>query len=167
MPVTISGSGPITGLTSITAPTTLNGLSIPTTGFGKILQVVSVNYSTIVSSSSGSYVTTGLNATITPSFSTSKILILVEASIRVNGYTMLASVFRGTVSGTKLAPSSNTSFAAQGTNSGGSISIIHLDSPSTTSAQIYTLGFGSSPSTTVTINGENTTATMTLMEISA
>ena len=49
-----------------------------TGGFGKILQVVSSNKSDVVSTNSTSYYSIGLNATITPSSTSSKILVLLD-----------------------------------------------------------------------------------------
>jgi hypothetical protein len=43
---------------------------------GQVLQVVSANYSTSTSTTSGSFVDTGLTIAITPKFSTSKILAI-------------------------------------------------------------------------------------------
>ena len=49
-----------------------------TGGFGKILQVVSQNLTTQMSTASTSYVDSGLTASITPSATSSKILILIN-----------------------------------------------------------------------------------------
>ena len=54
------------------------------TGVGKVLQVVNATYSTDTSTTSTSYVDTGLTATITPLFSTSKVLVLISQKIFAN-----------------------------------------------------------------------------------
>ena len=71
---------------------------------GTVLQVVSETSAATVNTSSASFVTTGLTATITPSSSSSKILILFYASMfnNLNASNAIATVFRGTVSGTNL-----------------------------------------------------------------
>ena len=53
------------------------------TGMGKILQVVQGTTDTQVSTTSVGYVDTGLSASITPSSSSNKILILVQQSFRL------------------------------------------------------------------------------------
>ena len=135
---------------------------------GSVLQVVSATYDVQVTTTSTSYVTTGLSATITPSSSSSKILIIVSDVIRAaSSGDCNWTVFRGTVSGTNLASSG---YFVYGTATAGSttvvtgISINYLDSPSTTSATTYTLGFKSSG---VSVNSQHggATATITLMEI--
>ena len=77
MAVTIDGAGPLAGAT------TLNGLTIPTTGFGKVLQVVRATDTTNRSTTSTSFVdVTGMSVTITPQKITS--IVLVIATGRLN-----------------------------------------------------------------------------------
>ena len=151
----------------LTGTQTIPRGTLPT---GSVLQVVQGTYSTEVTTTSTSYVTSGLNASITPSSSTSKVLIIVSNVIRANSLGDCNwTVFRGTVSGTNLAGSG---YFVYGTATAGSstvvtgISITYLDSPATTSATTYTLGFKSSG---VSVNSQHgsTTATITLMEIAA
>jgi len=86
MAVTIDGAGPITGLTSLASPTTLNGLTIPTTGFGKILQIVRATDSTDRTTTSTSFVdVTGMAVTITPTSATSNILLIFNFFHQVYG----------------------------------------------------------------------------------
>ena len=60
---------------------TSNGSGVITAaGFGKIGQVVSASHSTAVTNVTGTYADTGLTASITPSSSSSKILVLVNQS---------------------------------------------------------------------------------------
>ena len=47
-------------------------------GAGQVLQVVNATYATEVGNSTSTYADTGLTATITPLFATSKILVLVN-----------------------------------------------------------------------------------------
>ena len=132
-------------------------------GGGKILQVVQGTYATTVSSSSTSYVTTNLNATITPSSATSKILIHYSLLANNNADQTRTTIFRGTVgAGTNLA--STNGFATAKNQNQASSSF--LDSPSTTSATTYTIG-GKVDSGTVYFFDGDTTGTIILMEVGA
>ena len=172
MAVTINGTGPITGLTTIASPTTINGLTIPTTSFGKILQVVNATYSTYTTSTSTTYADTGLTATITPSSATSNVLVIVT----------VAGVFRnignaGTGVTIQLVRTATgigvlgvnvmrveTSIQNTGGNASGSI----LDAPATTSATTYKTQFKTNNSgQTVGVQSDSSVSTMTLMEVSA
>ena len=136
---------------------------------GVVLQVVSSTYSTQTSTSSNTYSDTGLTATITPKFTTSKILVIVnhgecQKDVGANLIRIKMILLR---SGTQLAQ-----FAADGlfTNSSsvnsGSIGFNYLDSPATTSATTYKTQFASNGAYgTVYVQNSNTSSTITLMEI--
>ena len=62
MPLVLNSSS-ISGLAAV------GGLSSPQTG--SVLQVVNATYSTVATTTSGTFQDTGLSATITPSFSSS------------------------------------------------------------------------------------------------
>jgi hypothetical protein len=51
------------------------------TGFGKVLQVVNVNFSSTASTSGSTFVDTGLSASITPSSASNKIFILASFGV--------------------------------------------------------------------------------------
>ena len=151
---------------TINEKTTNNGVYIP----GHVLQVVSAT-GIGVSTTSTSFVSSGLTATITPSSTSSKILILLNAAMynSTTGIHSVATVFRGTVSGTNLGHSSfgfGSSYAS-GDLVKNNISANYLDSPSTTSATTYTVGIKTINSGTAifSVNGE--TSVLTLMEIGA
>ena len=134
---------------------------------GKVLQVVTATTATQVTTTSTSYVTTGLAATITPSLASSKVLVLSSQAIRGNaGDEGCFTVFRGTVAGTNLgaAIGMGTVHAIIWINCGLTI----LDSPSTTSAQVYTIGMkNNSGSGDLIAQVSNRTSTLTLLEIGA
>jgi hypothetical protein len=139
-------------------------------GAFRVLQVVQATNSTAVTSTSTSYVTTGLNATITPSSTTSKVLVLVTVQARnqSNGGAGSYTIFRGTVAGTNLFGAAGFAYIygdplVRCTAAGN-----YLDSPATTSAQIYTVGMKTdyAPSAVYAQEG-STTSTITLLEISA
>ena len=134
---------------------------------GSVLQVVNANTSTAVSNSTSTYADTGLTATITPKFATSKILVIVnqadcykttnDTSVRLQllrGSTSL-EVFAEYASGTGTTA---TNVTQAGTN--------YLDSPATTSAVTYKTQFNSvGNNASVTVQFGTGTSTITLMEI--
>ena len=136
---------------------------------GVVLQVVNATYSTQVSTSANTFSDTGLTATITPKFSTSKILVLVDQN----------SVSKDTSNtGVNIKLQRNGSdlggyfgFVAGYTNSTaasdiGSVSVNYLDSPATTSAITYKTQFASnSPTASAIVQQFNAMSTITLMEI--
>ena len=142
---------------------------------GAVLQVVSFGTYASVSTNTNTETDTGVFATITPISATSKILVLVtlmgvyksnsNSSSRVH-----LNLYRGTNSGT-LINNSGANFYTQSTvDQRGAIALSVLDSPSTTSAQIYKLYFYNDENVaTVSVNrdGNSGTSTMTLMEIAA
>ena len=145
-------------------------------GGGKVLQVVNATYAVETSSSSATYADTGLTATITPSASTSKILVIVTQQ----GVKKITSI--SAVVGLKLLRGStdillmNDQNAANGSTNAmniGSVSASFLDSPATTSATTYKTQFnspGSLATAYVQGYGSNSAAavsTITLMEIGA
>ena len=147
---------------------------------GKILQVVGADTSTEVTNTASSYATSGLAKAITPSASSSKILVLVGSNMRVFGDGGASNqarqgkiaIFRGTVSGTLLQQqvigvfniNATTSAGVQTTNS---ISFSFLDSPSTTNATTYTVGISGDANADVQAQPFNFGSAMTLMEIGA
>ena len=144
-------------------------ISATTPTNGTVLQVVSSNTSTEVSTTSASFVTTGLSATITPKSTSSK--ILVTANIGAENVSSsngsVFTLFRGTVAGTNLGDaSSGFCYVFNGSSRLlTSVSMSHLDSPSTISAQTYTAGMYAATGTTVYAQRFSSKSTMTLMEI--
>jgi hypothetical protein len=133
---------------------------------GSVLQVVNATYNTQVSNTTQTFADTGLTATITPKFSNSKILVLVNQ----NGVTISAVnlgvailLYRNSTSlGTVI------NYALYGTASGdASIGATYLDSPATTSPTTYKTQFAKTVATsgTVYVNSDNGLSTLTLMEI--
>ena len=153
---------------NITTTNKFSSASMPT---GSILQVVTATYSTQVSSTSASYVTTNLTASITPKFSTSKILIIASGTSYIAGPNSIGcfTLFRGTVAGTDLGGSTGFS-DVYGTNSAvmAPLAINYIDSPATTSSVTYTVGMKNTDAATVVYlasNGQK--GVITLLEIAA
>ena len=132
---------------------------------GSVLQVVNATYSTSVTNTTASYINTGLTATITPKFNTSKILVLVSqgsaANAAENGVNIQLLRDASIISVFSIALSFSVG------NSGFSSSCNYLDSPATTSATTYKTQFknhGGSASP-VYAQGNSEMSTITLMEI--
>lgn len=142
-------------------------------GGGKVLQVVYGSTTTQTANSTSTYADTTLSATITPSSSTSKVLILVSqngvskdtgntgAQLRLLRGATVIQTFSGAVSFTN----STTPTRLDGVSS-----THYLDSPATTSATTYKTQFASRTNTAVVqvqVTGGDDMSSMILMEIGA
>jgi hypothetical protein len=139
---------------------------------GHIVQVVSASYSTPVTNNSGTYVSTGLSATITPSSTSSKVMVLARTITNNPNNASVATftVFRGTVAGTDLAPTSagiSYIYTSAAANLAGEAQVQLVDSPNTTSAQTYTFAFKNVTGATGAISAQSgsTLGSIILMEI--
>jgi len=118
-------------------------------GTGKVLQVVSTTKTDVATASTGWNDITGMSVSITPSATSSKIFVLVHANIcnvtTVTNGAMVRLVRDSTAIAVGTGTLSNRiaasfEFNGSGTSrSSTSGSIMHLDSPSTTSATTYKL----------------------------
>lgn len=135
---------------------------------GSVLQVVSANLTNTVSTSSSSFVTTGLSVSITPKFSTSKIFVVVGGGSMYNngtgGQQACTTIYRN---GTNLAGSNGLSLAYASTNYVQCpVSMSIYDSPATTSSTTYEVYFASvNVAGTIQLVLSNSKMTITLMEI--
>ena len=142
---------------------------------GSVLQVVQASYSTPTATTSGSFVDTGLTASITPSSSTSKILVIVNQQIR-----MQKTGTTDTGHAIKIVRDSTTVFTRDDSGTASYYStqldradmrytnnMVYLDSPSSTSSVAYKTQFLSYNTSTVTAQNSSIPSTITLMEISA
>jgi hypothetical protein len=118
---------------------TVSGLSA-----GKVLQVVTLQYSTIETHSAGaSWQNTGLSLAITPSSASNKVLVLITASIGANTYGFSnvvrdsTALNQGTATGSRIACTAGYYYGSSSAIPTASITL--LDSPSTTSATTYLL----------------------------
>ena len=125
---------------------------VPTGGGGGIIQIVTGGSNTrlTVPTNTGNYYNSYVNATITPKFSTSKILIVGNGDVQCQADTTGSVKFARNVTnadgavptnGTLLGGSSlgiaNFRFTAAMENI--PLTVMHLDSPGTTSATKYTV----------------------------
>ena len=143
---------------NIVGATAAGNVHIP----GGVVQVVSANYSTLVTSASTTWVDTGLSCAITPKFSNSKIMILVDQNGRNESNWMGYRMLRDTLS------IKGTNFYLYDSNStnNSSISFNFLDSPNTISQITYKTQFmRAQNSNNVKVNDNSAPATILLMEI--
>ena len=137
---------------------------------GSVLQVVSFAYSTQTTTTSTSFVTTGLSASITPISASNKIFIICNTGAfnTSTAYTGRYTIFRGTVSGTNLGNGASGMLELY-SNVGQIRTIValsYLDSPATTSATTYTMAMTTdNAANTVYAQNNNAKGSITLMEI--
>ena len=146
---------------------TLNDLSI--SHAGSVVQVVQGSHNSIVSISTATYTFTGLSATITPKFSSSKILVQVEQQgcastlMSTGAFNMRLQRDSSDIHNFAIA----YWYSPQANGFRGPISTSYLDSPSTTSATVYRTMFGVNGGGTCSVQNDsaNSVSTITLMEI--
>jgi hypothetical protein len=141
---------------------------------GVVLQVVSTTYSTQTTTTSTSFVDSGLSLAITPKFATSKILIMTNGVCDWNR--VLTNIDSGF--GVQLVRGSTAIYtyeissylfitgASSGNDIYSSFSMSFLDSPATTSSTTYKLQFKTNTGT-VKIQADSTPSSIILMEIAA
>jgi len=141
--------------------------NIPT---GSILQVVYASSGTLFSTTSQTLQDTGFSATITPSSSSSKILIIANNNIYVGQNAQGASYVYGRAS--LARDSTQLQEARCATNTGGTITdivqtppITYLDSPATTSAVTYKIYISAINFNFSTILNNTAPSSMTLIEV--
>jgi hypothetical protein len=140
----------------------------PAGGGGKVLQVVEGRYSTQVDNSTTTYADTGLTATITPSAATSKILVIVKQASSKNELNSANATYIQLLRGATQIDEivgyyTNTAIVLYGT-----LSLMKLDSPSTTSATTYKTQFkNGTAASAVNVQAGSMPSTIILMEIGA
>ena len=170
MPLKINGS--TSGSVTLAAPATGSDvtLTLPTLGFGKVLQVVAATYSTQTQNNTNVLADTGLSATITPSSTSSKILVVVSqigCSKNENNVdnAIVLKLLRGStqLSGlTEFGGYTGTAVRLLGL----SYSMTYLDSPNTTSATTYKTQFRNYANATgVLVQDGASVSSITLIEV--
>jgi hypothetical protein len=156
---------------------------LTTASAGTVLQAVSVVTTSPASTQGQTYVDSGLSATITPSSSSSKILVLVTQSVYIyrtgSGFPARAGIRLMRDSTAILNPSTDGTgpinpYLEVGNSNGIYFNymypITYLDSPATTSATTYkTQGriTVANNNNTIAFNDNGGTSTITLLEIAA
>jgi hypothetical protein len=165
--LTVGTNGQVLTADSTVSPTGLKWATPAAGGGGKVLQVVYASYNTDTSSTSASYADTGLEATITPTLSSSKVLVLVQQNgLRKEGNTSInLKLFRGATELLKFAELlGSTATTARNIVAAGAS---YLDSPATTSATTYKTQFAADNGATAYVQNSTAASTITLLEIGA
>lgn len=142
-------------------------------GAFRVLQVVAATYSTAAINSTSTYADTGLTATITPTSTSSKVLVYYSQNgCGKEAGNLGSEIVIGLLRGASLLTyATGASNGTSSVNYIGSISQAYLDSPATTSATIYKTQFknyvNAASVRCQTSNTTGDTSTMILMEISA
>mgnify|MGYP005995627685 CR=1 FL=1 len=167
---TIALQNQLSGMTTASLPT----VTTDKLGTGAVLQVVHGAYSSEMSTTSGTtFVSTGASITITPTSSSSKILVMFNQHIRVdraNGDQGAGFAIRRGTNTVWSTPQPYAIYFYNGTDSVQNdnriyVPLTYLDSPNTTSATTYTSFINEYGSGTTYAQSDSTPTMMTLMEI--
>ena len=180
MPIVLNGSGTVTGISVGGLPDGIvDGDTLASGVGGKILQFQSIKYETYFSTSSTSFVDSGLTCNITPVSASSKIAIVGRIQLTKINYTVGAQFLRdSTVIGSHSSTGTMTdlfTFYSGSQYMSLGIPFMMYDLPNTTSQVTYKLQIRSDGGTGVIyVNGHNNNSGsyhsisyMSLMEISA
>jgi len=135
---------------------------------GSVIQVINASYTTQTSNSTSTFADTGLSASITPRFATSRILVLADIGgvyKDSNSTIVWLNLLRGS---TVISGMERYGAFTGNTNPMGvaSSSISFLDSPATTSATTYKVQFASGANNLqAVVQTAGSTSTLTLLEI--
>ena len=152
---------------NIVGATTAANVKLPA---GSVLQTVSSQISSVESTTSSTFVDSALHVTITPKYSSSKILVRASVSLYNlnNASVATATIKRGS---TELSGATYGYGYIYTASAGGHVNQIPmevLDSPSTTSATVYRVqfsrGYVNTGTAYISVNG--TISSITAMEIS-
>ena len=153
-----------------TLPTGNGGTGATSFSPGKVLQVVHAHTATQATSNSTTYADTGLTATITPSATSSKILVLIDQSVGKQGADTWGNirVYRdsteigGAIGGRSIGYTGGSGNNYVGTGFSNSF----LDTPSSTSALVYKTQFNNNQASgTVRVQVDSGQSYICLMEI--
>jgi hypothetical protein len=137
-------------------------------GAFRILQVVQGSTATGVINNTTTFAATGVSATITPQSTSSKVLVMLNigGAGRVSGNgSCQIELRRGT---TQIAIQNCAYTNTTTSNLIGTVSIMYLDSPATTSATTYDSRFrGDAVGLSVIVSDSTAFSSITLLEISA
>ena len=166
----------------MTLPDTADGTILTTTNpkAGNTIQVVegTTQSRAEITNGTGTWHDTNLKATITPSSSSNKVLVLVNGTLSTgNNSSASATIFRGGTGGTNIGDSGYGLFQgnASGDASNGAVmgcNLMKLDSPGTDSATEYIVKIkrvwaGSGGNTGFPASNNLEIATITLIEVAA
>ena len=163
--VTIGDAGDLTGNLPAIDGSSLTNLPAG----GKVLQVINAVDTSETSTGSTSMQDTGLTATITPSATSSKVLVSVGMNFGITGSSggVGSRLMRGSTSIRGASEKSDGHGAGESSYHEAWIAFDYLDTPNTTSATTYKMQFKSNNGGTVFTSIDGNVSTITLMEIGA
>jgi len=134
-----------------------------------VIQIVNASTTTATAqaSTSSTYAQyTALTATITPTSTSSKILVMFKGDVNIvlsggNNTHMAAQIYRGTSAVSRVFEFRHYDYGGSGQYAIGNLASDHLDSPATTSATTYSIYFAHLAGTTTNMRSGD----LTLMEI--
>ena len=133
---------------------------------GSVLQVVNANYSTEVATTSATYTDSGLSASITPSDTSSKVLVIVSQNTRIQSSGAGAIRLKMYRDATEINSYINANYNNGSENQASQTTFLELDSPNTTSSVTYKTTFSTRDSgEPASCNYDSSPSSITLMEI--
>lgn len=152
---------------------TASGWTSVNAASGSVIQTVSSNFATPFTTTSNTLQASGISLSITPKFSTSKILILASLStfVQQNGQGQVYVYMRASLarSSTQLIEGRmNSNYGSAGnTDMGAQCFLQYIDSPATTSSTTYNVYISSLQAAFSAGINNNAPSYLTLMEIAA
>lgn len=139
--------------------------------FGKVLQVVSMTTSTLTTISTSTYTDSGMTLNITPTLSTSKVLVIADCNVRgtragasLNEYARIVrgstTIYDTHILELEVASATNLSVGSHNT-------LVYLDSPATTSSTTYKVQGSASTGSSLRFQYTSLASSLTLLEIGA
>ena len=158
----------VSGTNTITLPASTG--TVLTTGSpqsGGVIQVVQATSTTAFSTTSATMVATGISASITPKFSTSKILVRITAQVAASAAGAGIAIYRATTSIWSPNTSDGSGFYGIYPSIICLNNLEYLDSPATTSSTTYNLYMASRSGLSSAVGTNNAGTVITLMEVAA
>jgi hypothetical protein len=162
--VTSVGNLTLTNATISSLASQLGAAAMPT---GSVIQVVTSTTTTNTNTTSTSYVTTTLSASITPQFSTSTIFVITDgaADTGTSGEQATFTLYRNNTTNLGNGSTGIVNIYSSASRVIGSVGMVYLDSPSTTSSTTYTVYMKTSGGNSINFPQQQGKTTITLMEI--
>ena len=154
---------------AVTAADLAAGAARANFGAGAVLQVVNGLSGGSTTTSSTSFVSTSLNASITPTSSSSRVIALVSTTTwiqsNVSEYAILTLYRNGTNLGSGSLSALTINSGAYNATYDTTCTFAYVDSPASTSSLTYTLYLKSYAGNGVSVNDTTSTNSIILMEI--
>lgn len=135
---------------------------------GSVLQVVGASFPTFVSTTSSAELDTGINLSITPTSTTSKVVITVNMEVGKYGGSAYVRLWLYRNAANLIRFGGQLAYTGDSGSSGGTGATVYVDSPNTTSSVNYKVTWANPNNAgTSELNPSSSVSTITLMEIAA